>query len=160
MSYIMVPGLKSGELPGTYLSLMPKELLELLGYYYIFPIRIIVRGGGYSYIDDRGINLSIGLSRRNGPHGTDNLLTIINLEKFLDEIKGSYYYPPITVYERDNKIVMLMTCGVNDMFYYYNEYETSQLKRKLQFILSQINQYKTQNMDSALIMSKISYYSY
>ena len=148
-----IPGLKENERSGTYFSLLPRELRQLLEYYYVFPIRVWVAGGS---LNNDNIFLSLQLSR-NGVQLIDNVLVYIDIIEFLKN-DGHYNDKKVQFWIlKPDELGIHMSKPPDDIYIYYNKYETSQLKAKLNFILSQINKYKTQNLSSTVIIKKIRY---
>ena len=81
---------------GTYFSLLPTELIDLIYYYYVFPIQIVSINPIFA--ED---NLQLSISRKNGPQSTDEIVAYMNVTEFLNELnsKGVYHADEVLAFD-------------------------------------------------------------
>ena len=140
---------------GTYFSLLPNELIDLIYYYYVFPIQLVINNRIFTRD-----TLQLIISRKNGPQSLDEITAYMNVTEFLNELNttGAYRDEEVLASINHNKLTIKMTVLPWVLSIIYNQYETEVFLRKLRFILTQIEEYIRQGLSDTVIISKIRYY--
>lgn len=140
---------------GTYFSLLPSELIDLIYYYYVFPIQIVSISPFFA--DD---TLQLRISRKNGPESIDEIVAYMNITEFLNDMTktGTYRADEVLTSIDHGKLTIKMAVLPWVLSIIYNQYETEVFLRKLKFILDLIEEYVKQGLSNTVIISKIRYY--
>lgn len=152
------PGLDSRGRRGTYFSLLPLELLELLNIRYYYPIKI----GIINFHADMSMELVI--ERKRGSEIMDTITTELVLSALLTKKKSSsqitYKEKDISISIVENVVVFYMDKGRTRFTIQYNEYESEVFFEKLMFIQAEIDKYRQRRLPASSIAMKLSEHSY
>lgn len=151
-------GLDSRERRGTYFSLLPIELLEILNIHYYYPIKI----GIINYHADMSMELIV--ERKRGNEIIDTITTELMSSALLAKKKSAsqatYKGKDIDVSIVEDVVLFYIDKGNTRFTILYNEYETKVFFEKLSFIQAEIDKYRQRRLPASSIAIKLFEHSY
>lgn len=168
------PGLNGEEKEGTYLSLLPNDLIKLLDFFYYFPLKIKVNSVS-TYEDEPELFVDIFIIRSfYSGKNRDSVQTGIRLYEFIEFLSNpilSKIYPELN-FENDSygnmdyvQILILkdgleiyISTALSTITIVYDDYETKMLLKKLKAIQTDANKYQIMSRDE--LIKKLEKYAY
>lgn len=153
-----IPGLSQPTILQTYFRLLPKELLQLMAYFYVYPVTVKIIS---IYRYNKKTSVTMTITRQTGEQIIDEIITSININTFFSFIESfeGYTSEDDVVFFKDGNVLKIgIRLKAGAIRVYYDGYQFDTLMSKLKLIQEKIDVCYEQNMRTVDIFAKITNY--